>query len=593
MRTRLLVTMVLLAGGALPAQAAIVVIANYTGEPVTFTVAEPGAKPRKHTLPANHVAPVYVTGPADITFRASGRDASHRIDMYNAYMFLPDQAAGVRLEGAELPEKGLERDTRAELSPIPRDPPVKVPVALYVDDCDPRAEQLWQKELRARFDEVAGVIENASGIRLEFAGFSTWKSDPEAKNLSELLTGFEEAVKTKPGTFAVGYSSRKIDEKLDPAFGVSRGLAGRHILLREWRPKNEPERVEVLLHYLAEALGAVGSPDTGSAMRGKLADGYILHAGAVLRLDPLNALALNLWADERRREPGVTLETLSPINRQRLTRIYKALLKAAPGDTLGVTYLDGLDRDFAKDPNPMVKNPDRPPVAPGKRDELARKIVKAIAEQAKRNAELGASALTGDELTQAYIRTAAQTAAGQRGPEMVSAFLIALGVALDDTGALTDDAITAGAVKDLETEAERKARLAVLGNPTLAGRRDLCRRFFLGCATGELLSPAAAERAAVGRAQFDLHKPSGLCVPVIATEFAGIAFARAVFNDPEILDDVMAKFSANDYLPPLTGLRNGFSVEKFEEVYGNTGDDRFAELLADIRKRIKTVRVYK
>jgi len=592
MRTRLLVTMVLLLGGALPARAAVVVIANYTADPVDFTVAEAGAKPRKHTLPANHVTPVYVTGPVDITFRASGRDTMLRLDMYNVYMFLPDEAAGLRLDGAELPEKALERDTRAELNPIPRDPPVKVPVTLYVDDSDPRAEQLWQKELRARFDEVADVIEKTSGIRLEFAGFSTWKSDPDAKNLTELLTGFEDAVKAKPGTLVVGYSSRKIDEKLDPAFGVSRGLAGRHILLREWRPKNEPERVEVLLHYLAEALGAVGSPDTGSAMRGKLADGYILRAGSVLRLDPLNALALNLWADERRREPGVTVETLSPVNRQRLTRIYKALLKAAPGDTLGVTYLDGLDRDFAKDPNPMLKNPDRPPVALGKRDELARKIVQAIAQRAKRNAELGAQSLTGDELTQAYVRVAAEAALKQQGPEMVPAFLIALGVALDDTGALADDAITAS-VKDLETESERKARLAVLGNPTLAGRRDLCRRFFLGCATGELLSPAAAEHAAVGRAQFDLHKPSGLCFPAVAAEFTGIAFARAAFNDPEILNDVITKFSASDYLPPLTGLRNGFSVEKFEEVYGDTGDARFVELLADIRKRIKTVRVYR
>ena len=72
--------------------------------------------------------------------------------------------------------------------------PVKVPVTLLVDDCDPRADALWQADLRKRFDEAAAVIEKASGIRPEFTGFETWKSDPNAKNLSDLLNGLENAV---------------------------------------------------------------------------------------------------------------------------------------------------------------------------------------------------------------------------------------------------------------------------------------------------------------------------------------------------------------------------------------------------------------
>ncbi len=593
MRSRLFAPLVLMFLAPLPARAAVVVIGNYTAGEVAFSIAEPDAKARAHKLPENHVVSVYVTGPADITFTANGRATTLRLDPYNAYLFLPDRAAGVRLEGLEMPGEALDRDARAELNPVPRDPPVKVPVTLLVDDCDPRADKLWQAELRKRFDEAAGVIEKASGIRPEFAGFETWKSDPEAKNLSDLLDGLENAVKVKPGALAVGYSSRRIDEKIDPAFGVNRGIGGRHVLLREWRPKGEAERVEVLVHFLAQALGGVGSPDPGSALRPKLADGYINRAGSVLRLDPLNALALNLWADERRREPGVELNGLSPVTRHRLTRVYKALLKAAPGDALAVAYLNDLDRDFAKQPNPMAKNPDRPPVKLGVRDETVRKIVTAVADRAKRNAALGAAALTGDELTAAYVRAAAQTAVGNEGPEMVSAFLVALGIALDDSGALADDATTAGAIKDAETPEERKARLAVLGNPTLAGRRDLCRRFFIGCATGELLPPAAAENVAVGRALFDLHRPVGLCVPAVAAEFAGIAFARAAQSDPEVLRDVIPKFAASDYLPPLTGLRNGVSAEKFEELFGDSTDDRFVAVLTDIRTRLKAMKAYK
>ncbi len=593
MPVRPLITIFTLLLTTIPARAAVVVIANYTPEPVAFTVAEPKSKPRKHTLASNHVEPVMITGPADIAFSAKGRDYSFRLDPYCGYVFLPDKDASIRFEGIAMPGETLERDRRPELNPVPRNPAVKIPVTLLVDDVDPRAEALWQKQLRARFDEVADVIEKASGIRLEVTGYDMWKTAPSARNLTDLLTGFEDAVKVKPGALAIGYTSRRIDEKVDPAFGISRGLGGRHILLREWRPKHDPERTEVLLHYVAQALGAVGTPDPGSAMRTKLADGYLLYPRAVLRIDPLNALVLSLWADERRREPVVEINTLSPVNRLRLARIYKALLKASPGDTLALSYLDTLGRDVARkpdvepNPNPVPKPVERQPVAINKRNELVRKVVQAITARATENAA-AAAPLTGDELTAAYVKTAADVAMKQPGPEMLSGFLIGIGLALDDTDTLLSDPVTTGAVKHAETLDERKARIAALGNPTLAGRRDLCRHFFVGCATGELLAQHVAEKHAVSRMRIDLHSASGLCIPALAAEFAGIAFVRAVYGDAELVRKAAEGFQASEYLPSMHGLRNGLSPEKFTELYGNTDDDRFATLLSDIRKRLKT-----
>src|SRR5262249_5693296 len=145
MQTRLLAPLALLVLSPISAQGAVIVFANYTTEAVTLTVAEPKEKARKHTLGANHVAPVFVTGPADVTFRANNRGATLRLDMYHAYIFLPDPVAGVRLEGIEMPGTAPERDDRPELMPIRRDPPVKVPVTLFVDDAEKRAEKLWQK----------------------------------------------------------------------------------------------------------------------------------------------------------------------------------------------------------------------------------------------------------------------------------------------------------------------------------------------------------------------------------------------------------------------------------------------------------------
>jgi hypothetical protein len=138
-----------------------------------------------------------------------------------------------------------------------------VPVTLLVDDADPRADRAWQGELRKRFDAAAAVLEECAGMRLVLAGFGTWKSDPNAATAAELLAGFEKAAPAKPGTLAVGYSSRQFDPKADPVFGASRGLAGRHVLVREWTPKSETERSEVLVHFLAKALGGAGPPTRG------------------------------------------------------------------------------------------------------------------------------------------------------------------------------------------------------------------------------------------------------------------------------------------------------------------------------------------
>jgi hypothetical protein len=61
-----------------------------------------------HTLPAFHVLPFDVTAPADLTHTADGKASVLRVEMYHAYVFIPDREIGVRLEGIELPGKALE-----------------------------------------------------------------------------------------------------------------------------------------------------------------------------------------------------------------------------------------------------------------------------------------------------------------------------------------------------------------------------------------------------------------------------------------------------------------------------------------------------
>jgi hypothetical protein len=604
--SRYILAVVVVCCSCLPLSAGVIAFANFTPDRLTFTVTGPGKKPQTVTLARAQVAPVAVSGPADVTYPAKPANVTLRLDPYHAYVFIPDEKAGVRLEGVEMPGKPPEVDARPERNPVPHEP-VKVPVTLLVDDADPRTDKLWQATLRKRFDEAAAVIEAHAGVKLEFAGFDTWKSDADAEDVQAAYEDFAKKVKVKPGALAIGYTSRiKSDEKKKDAFpyGTTRPFPTRHILLREWAPRQDPEKVEVVIHHLGLALGATLTGDPGSVMRDKIADGLAMHPEYRFRFDPLNVLAMNIWARELRRGPVGSVADASAENKARLTRVYKALLKTRPGDALALGYLNELDRDVAanpdlarkpepaakKEPDPIAKKD--PPPNPTPRDQVAREVVRAITARAMANT--GPNALSGDDLTTAYVKVAATTALREQGVggdqyERAGGFMLGLGVALDDTDTLRNDPHSADTVKLVETEEERVARSKVIGTPTVRGRRDLCRRFAIGCGSGELFTQGRAEEAAIQRSfsKEALGLRSGISLPALAAEFAGIAFAQTDRTSLDPLRQIAASFSPADKLATLDGLRDGLSVERFKEEYGDLDDARFGVVIAAIRTRTK------
>lgn len=345
------------------APAAVIIVANETTSDVALAIAEPGEKRRNHTIPAHHVRPVTLAGPANLV-SPEGKWEDLRVDPFRAYVFRADDMGRVRVEGIELPGRSPERGAAAEKSPrnaskrdsVRRDP-VKIPVTLLVDDADPRATTRWRADIRKRFDGAATILEAQTGFRLEVEGFDTWKSDPESNTIEAQLTTFEGRVRVKAGGLAIGFISRKLTEGKKVPYGACRGLGAAHVLVREWVPKDEGQQVEILIHYLAIALGAVESPDADSVMRPRLADGQALFAGFVVRLDPLNALALNLWADQRR--IGVmTIADVPPVHRARLLGVYRALAAALPGDARAAKYAKELEKNLPKSDDPVANPPD-------------------------------------------------------------------------------------------------------------------------------------------------------------------------------------------------------------------------------------------
>lgn len=585
--------------------AAVVVIGNFTGEDIAVSITEGKQKPQTITVGRAQVRPFAVGGPCDISFPAKSGATKFRLDPYHAYLFIPDEKAGRRLEGIAMPGEAPAADLKPDPRPLAKGP-VKIPVTLLVDDADPRADDLWHKTLRARFDEAAAVIASTANIQLEFAGFDTWKSSADSKDMGDLYAEFAKAVKVEPAALAIGYTYRiRVDPKepqnLVP-FGMTRPFPTRHILLRESGPRAEPEKVEAMIQQLGLALGAAlidAENDPGTVMRTKIANGLALHAAYRFRFDPLNVLALNIWSEELRRGPLATVADASPAAKARLTRVYQALVKLHPGDSNALAYLNELDRNVAQAPAaPKPKDPDPVPVpnpetaANQTRDQVARHVIRAIAARARTNAE--SRALSGDALAAEYVKAAAIAAWNENGlsadqNQRVSGFLIGLAIALDDTNALLGDPATADKVKEIESETERDERLKVLGNPTLRGRRDFCRRFAIGCGTGELLRTfQQAQEIALERS---FAKPApGRSVDVsfaaIAAEYAGIEFARIVADNNIHVRRLAAKPSLDAFLPAMDGLREGLSPERFKEDFGNVADPRFQKVLADIHYRI-------
>ena len=595
---RRLLTVVAACALAPATRAAVVVVANYTPEPVTVTVTEPDRPKQSVTLAPAQVAPVGVTGPSLLILPAAPQHLSFNLDPYNAYVLLPDRQTGRRREGVELPGMPPERDSRPELNPVPRDVQ-KVPVTLLVDDADPRAEQLWRDTLTKRLAAASAVFEAHCGIRLEPAGFATWRSDPQASTVPELLGDFQQKAKAPPGGLAVGYTSRKVEEKpKEPApFGGSRSAPATHLLMREWVPREEAERTEALVHHLGRALGAVPVPTPASVMREQLGNGLALHAQYRMQFDPLNALALNIWADERRSGKLETAADVSPPGRVRLRRVYGALLKAKPGDPAALVYINEFDRDLVqaplkKDAPPEPKNPPLPPKADSTRDVIARAVLAAVTTKARTSAAPGGP--TGDDLTVVYVRAAAAAAltaevGNATADDRVGGFLLGLAVALDDGDALRGDETTREQVAAVESASARDERREVLGNPTLRGRRDLCRRFAAGVGTGELLPRQAAEAAAVYRTFLSVEspRPGGVGLPALAADLAGIEFARQPREDLSRLTQFASLPSVAALMPDAAGLPDALSPERFTARYGSATDPRFLAALDDLRRRVR------
>ncbi len=229
-----------------------------------------------------------------------------------------------------------------------------------------------------------------------------------------------------------------------------------------------------------------------------------------------------------------------------------------------------------------------PPAVPGGAVDEARKIVAAVVRAAEENAARKEGKLRGDALADHYIRRAA--AAAQAEKVSPRAFLLALGVAFDHTNLLRSNPLLGRVLAQVESDAERKHRLGVLGDPTLRRRNDWLLHFTIAAALTAQLGPEAAEQMSLAKELLDAQGGSGFSFGDLAADFAGIALAKALLADANAANKQIAylaeSYRGDDFLAANADLAEGISLERFKRTYGTVQDPRFLDKAETIRKRL-------
>lgn len=209
-------------------------------------------------------------------------------------------------------------------------PFLTIPVVVFTDSNIPLAEKYWQNRVRQRVAAASKILEQTCSVRLAIQSFQSWESDPKCANLAEVLKDFESKVPETPGVLAVGFTSHRNAAGQVTELGVARQPFCGRILLREEAPQiTEVERLETLLHEIGHFLGAVHTSDENSVMRTILHERRSRNVNFEIGFDPLNALAMNLWARQFRRGDRKRLRTIHSDVCEELITVYQLVQQIA------------------------------------------------------------------------------------------------------------------------------------------------------------------------------------------------------------------------------------------------------------------------
>lgn len=566
-----------------PAQRGIVVIANRTQQSVQIQQANDGERTDRTALAAGEVLPLAVEGAVAVRITSGAYQQQFLLDPNTAYEFSRTTDGGHELRQIGFPAetgsvKSVVRpqDANGRLSDIPI---VTVPVRIVVDEEEPLVQSKWEPRLRERVQAASLVLEEHCGVRFRVVEAGVWQSDNRITEFSELLRQLENEAAVPPVRLIIGFTSQRRVGADKSKMGGTRIPLHSHILIREWsKAMSDRERVEVLVHELGHFLGATHSPESTSVMRAQLVDGRSNVRAFRIRFDPVNTLLMNLIAEEMRRRPAVRLADLNADTVQRLHTIYTEIARALPEDP-GVALALRLT-----EPVPMAAHSENPAtdltssLSHGVRD-----VLRSLIQDVDNTRPAG----TTDEWTNACLRRAALTASGL--PEEVSrhAFLLSLGLALDDSGTLRKIPQLQAAWNSAASDSVIRSVLQKsAGRLTMHSRHDLAQHFCVSGALTAIAGEQLALAAGLTKELRDANGGSGFSFADLAADIAGVEFASRVLSSKITLQQLSQNFTVADFLIEPKGLAEGLSSSEFLQKYGTVSGTAFREQESQLRKRI-------
>lgn len=556
------------------ARADVIVLANRTQEPVQVHVVLEKLQ-RNLTIPAARQAILPARGSCEVLYDVGGDLIRYQLDTNSVYFFTLDKKGWLDLRQVDLGESNSITEAESSGARPARVPVAELSVKVLVDQYEPTPREVWEKRLRRRMDRVSKILMQHCGLKLKVVAVGTWNSGDKPLGFRQALNDFRQQVDPHPGCLAIGFTGRHQKESVQFDLGATQGMMQSHILIGEWATTmTEPERTEVLLHEIGHYLGAVHSPDSSSVMRSLLADNKAIQKSFHIGFDPVNTLIVNLVADQIRTHQCTSVSTMTAAARERLTQIYSSLLKATPHDNSIRQYLSQLN--MASD-TPLT--------------EATRQIVSAVRRSAQAQRRLVVRQVSTrsstDQLTVRYVCRAAAVASTLPREVAASAFILGLGIALDDTGTLLRNPITAEFCRKVETDAERLARHHALGNPTLRGRRDLARHFFLSAYLTAVVGASAAESAGLAKELADARSDSGFSYRDLAADVAGIDFARRLLDGTLPLAELARGVATEDLMPEVADLPEGISWSELGTQLKTKGQSNVTHYRTVIRHRVR------
>ncbi len=616
------------------AVADVIVLANRTHETVETQVALPGDKPRQIKLAPGGVLPVPVIDEATLTFDSGKGQKRYRIRANSIAYFFSKKDTPNLVELVERRFCKKDTDKKLPVQPNPATPKQLarlrkigiIPIKLLVDDDEPAVTQLWEKRLKNRIAQASDILEKFCLVRLVVAETGTWVSQDGITDFSFTISEFEKKVTPgKNAALAIGFSSQYEKPSGCVHMGGTRGPLHPYILIREWSQHLAySERLEIVVHEIAHVLGAPHSPDSHSVMRPLVSDGKARDRDYQIIFDPLNTLAMYLFCEELRLRGSVSLRHFRPERRELLLRIYRQMKKEMPKDNSAQRYITFFER--ASQPpgsrqlpagavahkNSSTSGAKRVAVTrkiaaaltpasggdPSKAKTLVaatRFVVDAIRRAAEENQRPAMAAAmdtrkpgphNNNQLTELYVQRAAQAAVRLPPGLSKKAFLLGLAIGLDASDQLRDHAAIGRMVGLIESDQQRRRRLAALGTPTINGRHDLAQHFAVSCAITALVGEHSAHAIGIAKEMADSRGGSGFSFRDLSADLAGASFAKHLINSQLRLSDIASSFVVEAYLPPGKDLPEGLSEEDFKRQFGSTTDKRFLDKKATIQRQI-------